>query len=54
MKQIIGGRIRQLKQTEGQKWEVSLEFVPPSDRVIPALRTWESEGQELDVIMAER
>lgn len=54
MKQIIGGRIKQLKRIEGQKWEVSLEFVPPSDKTIPTLKNWQVEGQDLDVIMAER
>jgi len=54
MKDTFGGRIKQLKKLKGQKWEVSLEIVPSSDKTIPLMKKWKSEGRNLDVIMAEK
>ena len=54
MKDKFGGRIKQLKKIDGQKWEVSLEIVPSSDKTLPLLEKWQHDNQDLDVIMAER
>jgi len=40
MKDTFGGRIKQFKKSNGQKWEVSLEFVPSSDKTLPLLEKW--------------